>query len=355
MCVPEPMRRVKLTLERPVHADGDPYDDGALPDLTSGLMWIVTAIVGLAVQVLPGTDHSHLAWVVILAGFAFSWGVTSILLGIHDRIMPLAQRAVVTAAMMPIVALALWATGGATSYLQPVMLFTALFVAWFFPPPLAWPLVALFVAAYASPIVYDPDAVTLGYPARAVVFAVAVTGLVLTMQYLKRRLVHAEVRQRAIAELDPLTAVHNRRGFDLALARTDANEERYALVLFDLDRFKAINDAHGHPAGDAVLRAVADAARSVVRHGDVLARIGGDEFALIAPGSGWNGVARLVNALGDAIEDAPMPEGVHRVGVTFAWALAPDDASDPDSLVSRADQRLLARKREGRRRAVASI
>jgi diguanylate cyclase (GGDEF)-like protein len=349
------MRRIRLTLDRPVHADGDPYDDGALPDLTSGLMWIVTAVVGLAVQVLPGSDHSHLGWVVALAAFAFAWGVTSILLGMHDRIMPRAQRALVTAAMMPIVALALWATGGATSYLQPVLLFTALFVAWFFPPPFAWPLVGLFVAAYASPIAYDPDAVSLGYPARAVVFAVAVTGLVVTMQYLKRRLVHAEVRQRAIAELDPLTAVHNRRGFDLALARTHEREERYALVLFDLDRFKSINDVHGHPAGDAVLCAVADAARSVVRQDDALARIGGDEFALIAPGAAWNGVARLVNALGEAIEDAPLPDGIDRIGVTFAWALAPEDASDPDSLVSRADQRLLARKREGQRRALTSM
>src|SRR5215211_2782023 len=237
------MRRLRLTLDGPTHADGDAYDDGALPDLTSGLMWLVTALVGMAVQVLPGTDHSHMAWVVGLAAFAFAWGVTSIVLGTCGLVMSLRLRALVTAAMMPVVALALWATGGATSYLQPVLLFTALFVAWFFPPPLAWPLVGLFVFAYASPLTYDPDAVSLGYPARAVVFAVAVAGLAVTMQYLKRRLVHAEVRQRAITKLDPLTEVSNRRGFDLALARAHEQEERHALVLFDLDHFKAINDA----------------------------------------------------------------------------------------------------------------
>jgi diguanylate cyclase (GGDEF)-like protein len=344
------MHPLVLSLDRPLHEGGDPYDDGPLPDLVSGFMWIATALMGLAALTLPGTDREHLPWVVALALFALGWGLISVMLGLRGKVMPLGRRAVVTGAMMPIVALALWATGGATSYLQPVLLFTALFVAWFFPPSLAWPLVALFVAAYASPLLYDPDAVTLGYPARAVVFAVAVPGLVVTMQYLKRRLVRAEVRQRAIAELDPLTAVSNRRGFDLALARTDEREERYALVLFDLDRFKAINDAHGHPTGDAVLMAVAEAAQAVVRQGDCLARIGGDEFALIAPGAAHRGVVRLVRALGEAIHAMPLPAGVGPVGVTFAWALAPEDAGDPTALVSRADERLLARKRETRQR-----
>jgi diguanylate cyclase (GGDEF)-like protein len=340
------MRAPRLTLDRPLHVDGDPYDDGPLPDLTSGLMWIATAIVGLAVRVLPGTDHSHTGWVLVLSGFALAWGAISVVLGLRGWIMSLRTRAVVTAAMMPIVALALWATGGATSYLQPVLLFTVLFVAWFFPPASAWTLVALLVCAYGSPILYDPEAVSLGYPARAVVFAVAVTGLTFTMQFLKHRLVSAEIRQREAAERDQLTGVANRRGFDLALARTHEREDAYALVLCDFDDFKAINDVHGHPAGDAVLIAVAQAARGVVRQSDCLARIGGDEFALIAPGSGYIGVVRLVRALSEAIDSIQLPAGIGPVGVTFAWAIAPDDAGDPTELVARADERLLARKRD---------
>jgi diguanylate cyclase (GGDEF)-like protein len=342
------MRTLRLSLDRPLHADGDPYDDGPLPDLTSGLMWLATAVVGIGVQALPGTDHAHMGWVVGLCCFAFAWGALSVVFGVRGWIMPLGQRAVVTGLMMPVVALALWATGGATSYLQPVLLFTAMFVAWFFPPPMAWPLVALLVGAFASPLLYDPDAVARGYPARAVVFAVAVTGLTWTIQYLKHRLVRAEVRQREIASRDPLTAVANRRGFDLALTRTHEREDEYALILFDFDDFKAINDAHGHPAGDAVLIAVAQAARGVVRQDDCLARIGGDEFALIAPGATQRGVRRLVRALGEAIHAIQLPPGVGLVGVTFAWAIAPEDAADPMALVARADERLLARKREGK-------
>jgi hypothetical protein len=216
------MRAPKLSLDRPLHEDGDPYDDGPLPDLTSGLMWLATGVVGLGVHLLPGTAHDHMGWVIALCAFAIGWGVVSVVLGLCNLIMPLGQRAIVTAAMMPVVGLGLWASGGATSYLQPVMLFVCLFVAWFFPPRMAWPLVALLVAVYASPLLYDVNAVELGYPARAVVSAMVVAGLTQTMQFLKRRLVAAEMRQREIAERDPLTAVANRRGFDLARAHERA-------------------------------------------------------------------------------------------------------------------------------------
>jgi diguanylate cyclase (GGDEF)-like protein len=161
--------------------------------------------------------------------------------------------------------------------------------------------------------------------------------------------VAAQMRQREIAERDPLTAVANRRGFDLALARTHELEQQYALILFDFDDFKRINDVHGHPVGDAVLIAVAQAARGVIRQSDCLARIGGDEFALIAPSAGEPGVMRLVRALDEAIHSIQMP-GVGYVGVTFAWAVAPEDAGDPAELVTIADERLMARKRESKAR-----
>jgi diguanylate cyclase (GGDEF)-like protein len=132
--------------------------------------------------------------------------------------------------------------------------------------------------------------------------------------------------------------VSNRRGFDLALEEAAASERPYALILIDLDDFKRTNDEHGHPAGDAVLRSVAVAAAGVARQGDCVARIGGDEFALIAPGAGPAGVLRLLRDLRDAIEPR----------ATFAAAMVPDDASSPDELVAAADQRLLASKRDSK-------
>jgi diguanylate cyclase (GGDEF)-like protein len=331
---------------------GPPHDDGPLPDLTSGLMWLATGLAGLAVLPLPGTTHAHLVWALVLAAFAIAWGAASLTMGLRGITMSLRTRALVTAGMMPVVAMALWATGGSASFLSPVMLFTALFVGYFFPPRSAWPLAGVFVAAYTSPLLYDDQAVARGYPARAAMFVVAVAGCVLIVQFLKRRLVHAEAHQRAMAERDPLTGMLNRRSFDAALASAAGG---CALVLFDFDDFKAINDTYGHPMGDAVLRAVADSCATVVREGDCLARIGGDEFALVAPGAGNAGAARIVAALAEAVEHAFMPEGIAQVQASFACALAPDDGSDPATLFGCADARLLSLKRAGgTRRAAAS-
>lgn len=330
----------------------DPRHDGPLADLTSGVMWLATATVGLAVLVLPGTLPLHLGWVLTLTAFAGGWGITSLRLGVRGRTMSIGRRAAVTAAMMPIVALALWASGGVDSYLQPLLLFTALFLAYFFPPRLGWPLVALFVGAYASPLIYDRAALSSAYPARIVAFATAVAGEMVVMQFLKRRLLTAEARQRRMAETDPLTGLLNRRSFDAAVRDLFAHgypagdAAGASLVLFDFDDFKLINDLHGHPAGDAVLRSVGQAAQQVLRRSDRLARIGGDEFAVLAPGAGPDGVMRLVDALDQAIRSADTPGAVGGVCATFAWAIAPQDAGDPETLIQRADARLIRRKRD---------
>jgi diguanylate cyclase (GGDEF)-like protein len=273
-----------------------------------------------------------------LAAFALAWGLFSIVMAARGGGMTLGWRALVTASTMPTVALSLWATGGATSFLQPVMIFTALFISYFFPPRLAWPLMALFVYAYATPLFYDERSIDVGYPARLAMFVLAVAGTTVAIQFLKGRLVRAESHQRAMAELDPLTGVSNRRGFDLALARAATGHEPYALILIDLDDFKRINDEQGHPAGDAVLQSVAVAAAGIARQGDCVARIGGDEFALLAPGAGAPGALRLLRDLRDSIEPS----------ATYAAALAPEDARTPEELVACADARLLASKREGK-------
>jgi diguanylate cyclase (GGDEF)-like protein len=313
-------------------------------------MWLATAMIGLAVLALPGAMRVHQGWILGLAAFAIGWGGISLWLGVRATTMPIGRRAAVTAAMMPIVALALWASGGVDSFLQPLLLFTALFLAYFFPPQFGWPLVALFICAYASPLLYDHAALTSGYPARVVTFATAVAGEMIVMQFLKTRLLTAEARQRRMAEIDPLTGLLNRRSFDAALrdvfAQRDARgAEEMSLVLFDLDNFKLVNDRHGHPAGDAVLRAVAAAAEQVVRRADRVARIGGDEFAVLATGAGLDGVMRIVDELDRAVRSADTP-AAGGVRATFAWATAPQDATDPAGLIQRADARLIRRKRD---------
>jgi diguanylate cyclase (GGDEF)-like protein len=340
------MRRLLESITRHRHEDGDVFDDGPLPDLTSGVMWTATGLIGSAVLLLPGSDREHALVALALGGFAVAWGVFSLYLAARGKGMTVGRRALVTACTMPSVALSLWATGGATSFIQPVMIFTALFISYFFPPRLAWPLNALFVYAYATPLFYDDRVLALGYPARLVMFALATAGATVAIQFLKGRLVRAELHQRHMAERDPLTGVSNRRAFDVALERAASTRDPYALILIDLDDFKRINDEQGHPAGDAVLCSVAVAASTVARKGDCVARIGGDEFAILAPGAGASGVLRLLRDLRDAI-DFP---------ATFAAGLVPDDARTPEELVAHADARLMAQKRDGKlRQPVLSV
>src|SRR5207253_7779986 len=95
---------------------------------------------------------------------------------------------------------------------------------------------------------------------------------------------------KQLADLDALTGLHNRRYFHETLARECARAHRYsrrlALVVFDIDDFKDVNDGIGHLAGDAVLAEAAQRVREVVRSADVPCRVGGDEFAVVLPESG---------------------------------------------------------------------
>lgn len=331
----------------------DPRDEGVLMNVTSGVMWLAAGVAGLVALALPGTGREHVGWLVALAALSLAWGALLLSLRYPRPGTRLEARAALTAVLILVVGVALWASGGSTGFLQPILLFTALHVAFFYPPRMAWWLLALFVAVYASPLIYDADAVAHGYPARVLMFAVSVAATYVIMRLLKRRLLAAEERQREMAERDPLTGVANRRGFDAALAAAVAPDGvtrgTAALLLIDFDDFKAINDTHGHPVGDAVLQAVAGACEPELRRGDRLARIGGDEFAVVAPGEGVAGAARLADALATAIGAAPMPPGVGTVAVTVAWATAPADATGAEQLFRVADRRLLERKRARKR------
>ncbi len=101
--------------------------------------------------------------------------------------------------------------------------------------------------------------------------------------------------------------------------------------------------------GDRVLRAVAAHCLRVVRPGDLLARVGGDEFALIAPGAGVEGARRLARGLSEAVAAVPAGDGT-RMRLTVSWAVFPHDATDSHGLMVAADRRLYQRKRSGRHR-----
>jgi diguanylate cyclase (GGDEF)-like protein len=161
---------------------------------------------------------------------------------------------------------------------------------------------------------------------------------------------------RQLADLDALTGLHNRRYFHETLAREVARAHRYsrslALVVFDLDDFKAINDRIGHLAGDTVLAEASDRVRGVVRFADVACRVGGDEFAVILPESSVTDADQLYKRLEQAVFANPVRQAgrLHiSAGVT---ELQPED--DAVSFFERADEALYQAKAAGKGTVVAA-
>ena len=187
--------------------------------------------------------------------------------------------------------------------------------------------------------------------------AVAPAALLLAeIERLKAELAQADwkiAELEARADVDPLLDILNLRGFERELARSLAYVKRYgtaaALILIDLDGFKAVNDQHGHAAGDALLKAVACQLVGQVRASDVVARLGGDEFAVLM----WNlGAAQATAKAGDlelAIAAASVPHGDARLSVGASAGIVPlaPDAT-PAEISDAADKAMYARKKQRR-------
>lgn len=144
-----------------------------------------------------------------------------------------------------------------------------------------------------------------------------------------------------LATTDPLTGLHNRRyvveELRKAILRGRRTDPMFAILLFDLDKFKQVNDRLGHGAGDQVLRGAAEALLSVTRQGDVLGRYGGDEFLLITYGD---------PSTAGSLPDRATAAVRERTGLTVSAGIArfPEDGSTPESLIEAADRALAGSK-----------
>lgn len=168
----------------------------------------------------------------------------------------------------------------------------------------------------------------------------------------QRELERANARLRRLAATDGLTGVNNRAAFDERLEEEFDRAVRYdhplSVILLDVDHFKAFNDTFGHPAGDAVLRAVAEQLTDAVRGADFLARYGGEEFAVVLPDTDLDGAMAVGERLRRAVADVRWDR--RAITISVGVSTIRPDTPDAEALVQEADRALYCSKQAGRNR-----
>ncbi|GAB3184107.1 GGDEF domain-containing protein [Hydrogenophaga aquatica] len=174
--------------------------------------------------------------------------------------------------------------------------------------------------------------------------------LMLVNEHLRTELVR-------LAQMDPLTDVFNRRSFltllDKAVSQAQRRRASVPLLLIDLDHFKTINDTHGHFQGDNALRHFVEVTQSVIRHQDVLGRLGGEEFAVFLPETGLAEAADVAERLREAVAASVLEVQGHRIPLTASIGVAEcREHGDIEAALHRADEAMYRAKAQGRNRVV---
>jgi diguanylate cyclase (GGDEF)-like protein len=318
----------------------------------AGVLFLTAGVTALVLLLVPGVESAHRNWVVGLAAVCVAWGLFCVTLarpGRHGAWF----RHVPTIGSLFIVTGVVASTGGADSPARFYLFLLLVYAAYFYPRHDALPYVLGCVAVALVPLLYDGGAVEDGYIGELIVVSPTYVVLGLLIIKGKELLVALREQAEALALLDPLTDLPNRRAMHEWLSAETERESSTGLILVDLDGFKDVNTAHGYPAGDAVLRETAARLRHCVGPDDVVARLGGDEFAVLAPAA----TPQTMRALAERILAALRVLGHEDVSLTASvgWVIYPDDAQSVDELIAAADFCLRGAKMTGKDRALSAL
>jgi diguanylate cyclase (GGDEF)-like protein len=316
-------------------------DERPLAGRIVGWMFVIGAIVTTLLPLLPGAAGAVVTPTLPIGIGAGAWGLYAAVRMDWRSTRGWVVHAAVFAGTA-CAAVATHDTGGANSPARFLLMLVLVFAAYFFPPREAWPYLGLVVATHALPLAYDPNMQeTIG---ELLILGPCYGVLALLLIHGKSGMIGAQARADALARQDPLTALANRRALVEAIGMHAGR--RVGLLMLDVDDFKGINTAYGHPGGDRALILVADCLRGACRAGDVAARLGGDEFAVLAPGIDTAGMEALAARLMSRVRT----QGTVRISAGFVVGQA-----DGDQLLIDADRALAAAKQAGKDRALAYV
>jgi diguanylate cyclase (GGDEF)-like protein/putative nucleotidyltransferase with HDIG domain len=273
----------------------------------------------------------------------------------YDRI-PLWGFHVGTVFATCVATLGIYSWGDSSPYGPLPYLWVTLFAFYFFSLPAALVHMGVLAALFGIELGLRDLAWTPVDSWIATIGTLTVAGLVVAV--IRDRLTGLISNLTDAARSDPLTGLLNRRGFeeafDVELERARRGDRGLSVIVGDLDHFKDINDRFGHATGDEVLRRVGATIRETKRSWDIAARIGGEEFAVLAPDTDEHGAYVLAERLRLEIEQSFEPAGAGHLTASFGIVSFPIHGQTGVALLQAADQALYAAKRLGRNRAVIS-
>lgn len=349
------------------------------PERREGLsLWAAGLTLSAATYVLYALRGAVSDWLsVVLANVLLSGSLAMVLAAVHQfqgRALPWRRM------LVPVLAVALlfaWfiddyrARIMAASVVLPLQIGMVLWSLWRYQPPEPKGGIALLsaglvleavlivmrgaiAATHAIPLqgIMQADAMqSVTFMAAFVVVVLASLGFILMA---KER---SDADNRYHASHDALTGLANRRFLIQTLTRDLARavrlQEHYAVLMVDIDHFKAVNDTHGHPVGDEVLQHVAGLLRARLRAQDLVGRSGGEEFLVLLPGASPQGALQVAESLRASVAQSPLHLGGRDIGVSVSIGVCSALAQPGDDwsqLVQRADQALYAAKQGGRNR-----
>jgi diguanylate cyclase (GGDEF)-like protein len=320
---------------------------------TAALLSAAGAAICLIAVLVPGDGQQHDD--ILLATAAAAAALTILLLLVYDRLPPWGFHGVAVLDTALFTAAA-YGWGSMSAYGPLPYVWVTGFVFYFFSRSAALAHLSIIAAGYALALAQESpnDNPLDGWI--ATVATLLVTGYLISV--VRDRLYHLIAGLSDAAHRDPLTELLNRRGFqdvfDVELERARRADEPLSLIVGDLDRFKRVNDVHGHAAGDDVLRRVADAIRGAKRGFDRAARVGGEEFAILAPNSDEHGAYMLAERIRAAVNEAFAAQSDTPLTISFGISTHPLHGQSADGLLRTADQALYAAKALGRNRSVIS-